>query len=213
MKPYVKLAVFGGTFSPFHNGHLCALRAYAEAVRPDAVFVIPTALSPHKERVDIVSDAQRLEMLHLALDPLSFPCPVVVSDIEIVRGGKSYTIDTVTALEALAEEIVLYCGTDMLLALDQWREHERLLKMVTIAYMQRETDGRMASELSKMVKRLQGTYGARVIDLPAVPFEISSGEIRERIRRGDRIEELVPTPVAAYIERVGLYKEGSEFGT
>ncbi|MBQ5390227.1 MAG: nicotinate (nicotinamide) nucleotide adenylyltransferase [Clostridia bacterium] len=208
MKKYKKLAVFGGTFSPVHNGHLRALRAYAEAVRPDVLYVIPTALPPHKMRQDDATDAERLDMLRLALDPLSFPCEIVVSDLEIARGGKSYTIHTVTELQKIAEEIIIYCGTDMLLTLDRWRDYERLLKLVTVAYMQREDDGRYTDAMTAKAKVLSEECGARFIELPPVSVEVSSSEIRERLQRGGDITDLVPSEVSAYILRKGLYKEG-----
>ncbi len=149
MKLYKKLAVFGGTFSPVHNGHLLAMRAYAAAVKPDVLYVIPTAVPPHKKREDDASDAQRLAMLHIAAESLQLPCKAVISDMEIVRGGKSYTVDTVCILREIADEVVIYCGTDMLLTLDKWYAYKRLLQMVTVAYMQREEDGRYADRIAE----------------------------------------------------------------
>lgn len=206
MKQYKKLAVFGGTFSPVHNGHLLAMRAYAETIQPDILYVIPTAVPPHKVRKDSATDKQRLEMLQLAVQSLDVSCEVVVSDMEMERGGKSYTVDTVEQLREIAEEVVIYCGTDMLLTLDGWYNYERLLRIATVAYMQREDDGRCASEIEAKAKMLTQKYGAHVVALPPVSMEVSSSAVREKVQRGADITELVPHAVAAYIRHEGLYR-------
>lgn len=206
MKPYKKLAVFGGTFSPVHNGHLLALKAYAEAVRPDVVYVIPTAVPPHKTREDDATDAQRLEMLRLAVASVGLPCEAVISDMEIHRGGKSYTVDTVAELTNIANEVVIYCGTDMLLTLDKWYDFKRLLALASVAYMQREEDHRYAAALAEKAKDLTQNYGARLLALAPFPQEISSSEIREAVQAGKDISAYVPSAVAQYIAKEGLYK-------
>lgn len=206
MKQYKKLAVFGGTFSPVHNGHLLAMRAYAETVQPDVLYVIPTAVPPHKMRKDSATDRQRLDMLHLAVRSLALPCEVVISDMEIVRGGKSYTVDTVKILREIADEVVIYCGTDMLLTLDGWYDHKQLLKLAAIAYMQREDDGRYTDAILQKVEQLTADCDARFIALPSVSAEVSSSTIRERVQRGEDITELVPESIASYIRKEGLYR-------
>lgn len=206
MKRYNKLAVFGGTFSPVHNGHLCALAAYAGTVQPDVVYIIPTSVPPHKDRTDGATDEQRLAMLDMAIRTMEFPCEVIVSDIEIRRKGKSYTVHTVEALRELAEEITIFCGTDMLLTLDQWYDAERLLSMVSVAYMQREEDGRAEETLRKKAQELTDRYKVDLIALPPVSREISSHEIREYVHMHKDISAYVPHCVAQYIAQEGLYK-------
>ena len=206
MKRYKKLAVFGGTFSPVHNGHLRALTAYVQCVKPDAVYVIPTAIPPHKLREDKATDAQRLAMLRMAVEELDLPCEAVVSDMEMRRAGKSYTVLTVDALTALAEEIVIFCGTDMLLSLESWYEATRLLRTVSVAYMQREKDGRFAAALRQKAKELTEKYGTRCTLIPTVAQEISSTEIRDIVRSGKDISAFVPLRVAEYIAKEGLYR-------
>ncbi len=206
MKRYKKLAIFGGTFSPIHNGHLRALAAYVHTVCPDVVYVIPTAEPPHKERSDHATDAQRLAMLRMAIATLSLPCEVVISDIEILRKGKSYTVLTVEALRDLAEEIVIFCGTDMLLTLDLWYRAEDLFSMTSVAYMQREEDGRNADALQAKAAELREKYHAEIIALPPIAKEVSSSRIRECIFAGKDISAYVPACVAQYIVEEGLYK-------
>lgn len=205
MKQYKRLAVFGGTFSPVHNGHLRALVAYVQCVLPDVVYVIPTAEPPHKERSDGATDAQRLEMLRMAMENLALPCEIVVSDIEMRRKGKSYTVHTVDALAELAEEIIIFCGTDMLLTLEKWYEAPRLLRTVSVAYMQREADGRLADVLAHKEKELALKYGTRFFPLSPIAIEISSTEIRDLVHHGENISKHVPQRVAEYIAKEGLY--------
>lgn len=202
---YDKLAIFGGTFSPVHNGHIKAMEAYAKAVRPDILYIIPTSVPPHKIREDSATDRQRLDMLNLIADELDVPCRVFVTNMEMMRGGKSYTVDTVIDLYKLSKEIYLYCGTDMLLTLDTWHDPCTIMKLATVAYMQRESDLRLNDSVNQKAAELVERFNARLVQIPEIPFEVSSSEIRDRIKRGDDISELVPKSVAEYIYREGLY--------
>ena len=205
MKRYQKLAIFGGTFSPVHNGHLRAMQAYADAVRPDILYVIPTAGTPRKPRQDTVTDAQRLEMLRLALSDVLISCPVHISDMELRRGGNSYTVDTLTELDALADELFMFCGSDMLLTMENWVRFEELKTLASIVYMQREGDSKHTEMLAEKAAFLTERYGARLIALTASPLEISSGEIRTAVQKGESISSFVPHKVAEYIAIKGLY--------
>ena len=205
MKVLGKVAVFGGTFSPVHNGHIRAMKAYAETVKPDILYIIPTSIPPHKKREDDATDAQRLAMLNLIAEELDVPCRVFVSSMEIMRGGISYTADTVVELNKIAEKIYLYCGTDMILTFDQWHDVWKILRLSTVAYMPREGDLRLNGEIEKKVKELSEQYMTEFVSIPAVPIEVSSSEIRDRVKRGEDISELVPSSVAEYIFREGLY--------
>lgn len=202
---YNKLAFFGGTFSPVHNGHIKAMEAYAKVVRPDILYIIPTSVPPHKIRIDSATDRQRLDMLNLIAEELDVPCRVFVSDMEILRGGKSYTVDTVKDLCKLSKEVYMYCGTDMLLTLDMWHDPCTIMKLATVAYMQRESDLRLSDMVELKAAELIERFNARLVRIPEVPFEVSSSEIRDRIKRGEDISAFVPSAVADYIYREGLY--------
>ena len=206
MKKYKKLAMFGGTFSPIHNGHIAALKAYGEEIHPDVVYIVPTATPPHKVRDDTVSDSDRIEMINLALNGFSIDCEIVISDIEFKRGGKSYTVDTVKELLKIAEKVFFFCGTDMLLTVDMWHEHKKLLSIASIAYMQREDDLRYDAEVSTKARELTALYGTEIVALPPVSDEISSSMVREAVYSGQDITHLVPKNVAEYIAEHHLYK-------
>ncbi len=206
MKKFRKLAVFGGTFSPVHNGHLCALRAFYETVKPDVLYMIPTGQPPHKTRYDSATDRQRLDMLSLAAKTLKPEYNVVVSDIEIRRGGKSYTVDTGAELLQAAGSVSVYCGTDMFLTLEQWHRFEELLRMAQIAYMCRREDLRLAATAREKAAYFRKVYGADIVEIPDVPVEASSSEIRAMVRAGEDVSTLLPAAVAGYIEMQGLYR-------
>lgn len=206
MKNYKKLLLFGGTFSPVHNGHLRAMRVCFDAVCPDVMYVVPTATPPHKTRHDDATDEERMDMLKIAVSTLESRYNVVLSDIELLRGGASYTVDTVDSLSKIADIVVVYCGTDMLLTLDTWHNAPRLLCSAEFVCMQREGDARLANAIKEKIDHLEKEYGARILLIPDIPTEVSSSEIRARVSRGDTIEGLVPDGVAAYIAAHGIYK-------
>ena len=123
----MRIGIYGGTFSPVHNGHVAAARAFMAQMWLDILYVIPTGLTPHKEMQGNATAADRLEMLRLAFDDME---GVVVSDMEVRRAGKSYTVDTLRALSRPEDRLFLLCGTDMMLTLDSWREPEEIYGII-----------------------------------------------------------------------------------
>ena len=181
------------------------MKAFAETVRPDILYIIPTSIPPHKQRSDRATDAQRLAMLNIAAVELDVPCQVYVSDMEILRGGRSFTADTLFELNKIAEKLYLYCGTDMILTIDEWHESWKIFRLSTVAYMQREDDLRFNDQVEKKVAELEDRFMTKIIKIPGVPIEVSSSEVREKIAKGDDISKLVPFGVAEYIMREGIY--------
>ena len=133
----IRIGIYGGTFSPPHNGHIAAAKAFMEQMWLDFLYVIPTATPPHKEMDVPVGAAHRLEMCRLAFSEME---GVYVSDMEMRRGGRSYTVDTLRELTGEDRRLFLLCGTDMMLTLDQWREPEEIFKLSYPVYIRREKD-------------------------------------------------------------------------
>nr|MDJ0991596.1 nicotinate (nicotinamide) nucleotide adenylyltransferase [Desulfobacterales bacterium] len=125
-----KIGILGGTFDPIHLGHLRAAVEIQEGFGLDAVYLIPAAIPPHKQRGDIAAPADRLEMVRRATEDL----PVLrVSDIELKRRGPSYTIDTICAFrEKLPPKVWVYLimGIDAFLDISTWKAYEDLLHIV-----------------------------------------------------------------------------------
>ena len=202
----MKVGIFGGTFNPIHKGHTEAAYAFLRCVEPDRLFVIPTKIPPHKA-ITAHDDPQiRLEMTRRAFsENKEYEDRITVSDIEIRSEGKSYTYYTLQKMKEMGfDEFYLYCGTDMLLSFDTWFRFEDILSMCTLAYASRlETACPQAKEKIEMLRE---RYGARIIEIPLDPIEISSSEIREMIGKGEDASAYLSPAVLDYIARGGLYQ-------
>lgn len=176
-------AFFGGSFDPPHVGHVLAA-AYALATVADRVVVAPSFAHPFAKRS--APYPHRLRMIELAMADLR---NVEVSDVEARLGGASYTVRTVEHLMAQSPGVAwrLVIGSDLVAELPRWHEHERLLSLAPPFVI-----ARAGFEVQ----------GATPIALPA----LSSTEIRERLARGQSVEGLVPSAVAAHCARHALYR-------
>lgn len=198
-----RIGVFGGTFSPPHLGHLHAAKAFLTQKELDALIVIPTYIPPHKQRQDTATPEERLEMCRRTF---SFSDKVCVSDMEIRRGGKSYTSDTLSALSGAGRSLFFLCGTDMFLTLEEWHEPETIFRLATIVYLARRENGEEAKKMEKAAALYREKYGAVVQQLVTPAYENSSSHIRLLRKAGDeKWASLVSSGVAAYIREKGLY--------
>ncbi len=197
-----RIGIYGGTFSPPHNGHVAAAKAFMEQMWLDFLFVIPAAVPPHKEMESPVSAADRFRMAQLAFSGME---GVYVSDMEIRRGGKSYTVDTLRELSGEDRRLFLLCGTDMMLTLDEWREADEIFRLCYPVYVRREKDPLLDGVIVKKIAFFQHTYGKIVRKIQTEPFVVSSHEIRKKIEAGESVEDLIPPLVAQYISDNHLY--------
>lgn len=189
----MKIGLLGGTFDPPHIGHLLVASDAFEALALDRLIFIPAAGQPLKSAI-VASPADRLAMTErLVGDDPRF----TVDPIEIERGGLSFTIDTLRALherwkgdKALA--LVLLLGADAAATLPQWREPAEVARLAEIVVLRRGAGSGVPAGIG------------RVIDTRRV--DVSSTEIRSRVRAGQSIRGFVPEPVAAYIEGRRLYR-------
>jgi nicotinate-nucleotide adenylyltransferase len=199
-----RIGLFGGTFDPVHLGHLLAAQEAHERLRLERVILMPAFIRPHKDRVVATSAADRLTMLRLAVgDDTRF----VVSDLEIRRGGPSYTIDTVAALRAeTAAEIVLLLGSDSVTELPAWHRVGELLDLCTLVVMARPgfalntLDALHQTLPARQVERLR----ANLLPIPLI--QISSTDVRTRFAAGRPVRYLVPRAVEEYIASRRLYR-------
>lgn len=200
-----RLGIFGGSFDPVHFGHLQLARSAAEQAELEEVWLVPTAIQPHKRHGPVASNEDRLAMLAAALadEP-----GLVVSDREIARGGVSYTVDTLRAIqeESPDAELFLLMGADTLHDLPLWHEPAEVLRLATPMVVQRPgeppADFQKLSELAD-ADRIQ-SIRQQQIKMPAMA--VSSSEIRRRVSVGEPIVEFVPQEVASYIAQQGLYR-------
>jgi nicotinate-nucleotide adenylyltransferase len=190
-----RIGILGGTFNPIHLGHLLIAQDAVEAARLDRVLFIPTATPPHKKLEGGVSAAHRLKMVRLAI---AGDDRFAADDLEIRRGGKSYSVDTLTELKRRYPRADFYfiVGADSLSELQLWRDARRLVKLCRFIAVRRPGfHGRPA--------RLPGL---RYQWLEAHPCGVASREIRARTGRGQSIRYLVPEAVARYIQKQKLYQ-------
>ena len=209
----MKIGVYGGTFNPPHLGHLTAARAVFELLGLDLLLLIPAGLPPHKELpAGSPTAEQRLEMTRLAGEQLGLGDKVRTLDIELERGGRSFTSDTLAQLKAQYpdSELWLLMGTDMFLTLQAWHEPEKILSLAGIAAFGR-TEEDTEELFSAQREYLYKTYPqARIFTLtiPGV-IDVSSTELREKLAKGEGGNLLAPA-VYGYILREGLYNTGAD---
>ena len=188
----LRLGIYGGTFDPVHHGHLLLARDALEQLRLDAVLFVPCGRSPFKGRKPRATDAQRLALLRLALknNPRFW-----LTRCELDRPAPSYAYDTAREIgEAFPRaELFWLIGADQLADLDKWHRSDDLRGLVTFALLPR---GEAGGEIPP------GT----VLSVPRPRrVDISATEIRHRVKSRLPIDHLVPAPIAAYIQRHGLY--------
>lgn len=198
----MRIAIFGGSFNPPHKGHLHSAICAAAQLGSDRFLVIPDYQPPHKElAAGSPSPEQRLELCRLCFAEVP---GVECTDIEISRGGRSYTADTLRHLRALYpdDELILLVGTDMFLNITQWYDAEYILTTASVAAFQRAPDERAYLEAKS--EDLHSRFGTKTELIDSVPFPVSSTEIRRALpeRRGN---ELLTDAVYAYIIRSRLY--------
>lgn len=198
----MRIAIFGGSFNPPHVGHLKAAGKAVSEIAADKLLIIPTSKPPHKEKAACSPDAyDRLRLTKLAFKPLQ---NAEISDVELSRGGTSYSVETLEALRAShpGDELFLLIGTDMLLSFETWKNFERILELATLAVFPRGSNE--DEVIAQMSQKLQREYNAKIITIPLKPVDISSTELRLQLKqRGG--DELLPEPVYAEIIKHRYY--------
>lgn len=188
-----RIALFGGSFDPVHNGHLLVAMAAVEELSLERIFFVPAAQSPFKPESKPASAELRLRMLRLAL---AGETRYEVDAQEIRRGGTSYTIETVRNYREKFPNAQLFylIGADHIPQLHKWRSADQLAATVEFVAIPRPGEGTPVPPPGFRVRTLQG-----------FPLGLSSSQIRERVRAGKAIEALVPAAVAETIRNSRLY--------
>ena len=200
----MRLGLFGGSFDPVHNGHLLLAECCREQCRLDQIWFIPAAVAPHKRQQSFSAAEHRVEMLSLAIaGHASFG----ICEVEVERGGVSYTVDTLRAITENEPdaELFLLMGADTLADLANWHQPTEVLAMATPVVVARagqpEPDYRAVASLVSP-ERLS-RFRKFTVSMPQV--ELSSSEIRRRVADGQSIRYQTPRAVEKYIEAHGLY--------
>lgn len=197
-----RIGIYGGTFSPPHNGHIAAAKAFMEQMWLDILYVIPASTPPHKQMTCAVSPEDRLNMCRLAFSEME---GVYVSDMEIQRGGKSYTVDTLRELTGEDRRLFLLLGTDMMLSLGEWYRPDEIFRLSYPVYIRREKDAILDQRIIQTIADYNEKYGKVVRRIVTEPLVISSSEIRRRFEAEESVEGLLPPSVEKYIRDKHLY--------
>ena len=199
----MRTGIFGGTFSPIHNGHIKAAKAFLTELELDVLYVIPDRIPPHKQISGNDDPYLRFEMVKKAFEDEE---KIVVSDTELKREGKSYTVQTLPEFTGNGELFML-CGTDMFLTFDQWYRFRDIFGMCTLVLMVRENGTpELRGQIDAKKKLYTEEYGASICELSAEPFPISSTELRAMISEGKDCSAYVPEKVLDFIGEKGLYR-------
>ncbi len=197
----MRLGVFGGTFDPIHYGHLVAAEEVRYRLRLDKVLFVPAGMPPHKLDHDITPTRHRLAMLELAI--ASNP-GFALSRVDIDRHGPCYTVDTLALLHeeyGPGTELFFLMGMDSLADLLTWKDPERLIRLARIVVVGRPGFQADVDELDKVLPG--AAERICIVDTPLM--EVSSSDIRQRVREGAPIRYQVPEAVEAYIREHRLY--------
>ena len=199
----MRVGIYGGTFSPVHNGHVAAAKAFMEQMWLDILYVIPTGVTPHKVMQGDATARDRLEMCRLAFADVE---GVIVSDLEMKREGKSYTVDTLREMYDPAGRLFFLMGTDMLLTLDRWREPDEIFRLCYPVYIRREADAALDDRIVEKITAYHQRFGKMVPRIVAPAIELSSSDVRAAVAEGSPIDGMVPPAVARYIQENHLYQ-------
>ena len=190
----MRIGLLGGSFDPPHNGHLLAAGDAFDALALDRLVFIPAAVQPLKAQQDAASAEHRLAMVRLLIgDDPRFG----VDPVEINRGGLSYTVETLSAFaaEKPTAELFWLVGADVVRSFAKWREPERITELATVVVLERTDE---APDLASMPGKPRRLATRRI--------DISSTEVRTRVKEGKSIRGFVPDAVADYIAAQRLYR-------
>lgn len=220
-----RIAIYGGTFDPIHNGHWQVAKAIMNAFAIDRLLFIPAFVPPHKRGQQISSPFHRLAMLAVATvnEPQQF-----VSPIEVEAPDRPYTVQTLDRLKAELENSQLFfvMGADSFRDVTTWRDHQRLLNEYDVIVAMRPGYQPGDQEGIGIADHLSPELQAKLVDLSGgqvpsndnfasphiyltdyVEVDVSATDVREIARQGQSVANWVPPPVAAYIEKYRLYQK------
>lgn len=190
------IGLLGGTFDPVHNGHVSIARSFADSVYIDELWVLLTPAPPHKNHQSIASYRHRKKMLELAFENQN---NIFISDVEASLPEPSYTIHTVEYLKKKYPETVFYwcIGEDSLVNFTSWYKWQNILKQVSLLVASRpDVDKKKPASISS----------SNIKWVDHEPVNISSTRLRDKLKKGEKTDFLLPPKVMAYIKKNNLYQ-------
>ena len=190
------VAIFGGTFNPFHIGHYEMLEALQSDDSIDEIWIMPDKIPPHKECDFLASDNDRIEMCRIVSKDFS---KAKLCLIEFEREGKSYTYDTIRYLNERysSTKFIFVCGGDMLVYFDKWYRYEDLMKLIPFIVFKRANTN--ISEFESCIEKFR-KMGMKIDVKDEIISNVSSTQFRK-----DNLSEILPEKVYNYIKERGIY--------
>ncbi|MCU0317422.1 MAG: nicotinate (nicotinamide) nucleotide adenylyltransferase [Fimbriimonadaceae bacterium] len=193
----MRYGIFGGTFDPPHKGHLALALAAREHLALEEVVLVPNAKNPLRQQA-FAPAPDRLDMVRLLVEDEP---GLSVSDIEVARGGRSFTVDTLQDFVFVKPgQIWLLMGTDSLRGIMNWRKPETIVKLCRLGVVLREPE-----TLGRVLSQVPEEFHEFIDEVPMAPRAVSSSKIREEMLRGVSPEMYLKPKVWAYIQERGLY--------
>lgn len=198
----MRIGIMGGTFNPIHLGHLILSEYIREEASLDKIIFIPTGDPPHKDKNSVIDGFHRKNMLEFSIKDNPY---FSLSDIELKRENKSYTIDTIAELRKvhIDDELFMIIGADSLYSIEYWKDSSKLLTGIDFVVADRVL--REKKNLIEEIKRLNILHNIEIEYFDSPLIDISSTEIRDRIKKGKSIKYLVKEDVNKYIIENNLY--------
>ena len=200
----MKTAIYGGTFNPVHKGHYNCLSSVLDSIELDRVIVLPDRIPPHKSSDGLVSGKDRLNMCEIAFKGLD---NVTVSDWELKQKGKSYSVITLRHFHQKYPDDKLFfiMGSDMLLSFEEWYKYKEILQLASLICVSRE-NSITKQLLENHAEMLTDENGVEIVIVDTKPFEVSSTQIREMIKKSQDTSCYLDKNVVQYISVNNLYR-------
>ncbi len=197
----MRIGIYGGAFNPVHKGHIKLADEVKAKAHLDKIIIMPSGISPHKSSGGLIDSTHRVKMCELAFQGEDY----IISDLEIRREGKSYTVNTVRLLRKVypEAELFLIMGSDMLLSFHKWYLYEEILSYVTICATTRQGD----ISIDELKKYSQEVLKKDTLIIDFEPFECSSTKVRNALLMGEDATSLVGEKVMTYIKENSLYTD------
>lgn len=211
-----KLGIFGGTFNPVHKAHIDIADQVLRLYGLDKIFFVPAFVSPHKiDNQNLASPEHRLKMLEMSL---KFSHDLYIDDFEIKKGGPSYTIETLKHFRTVSPSLYLIIGIDAFQKISEWHEYSKLFEYTHFIVIPRPDhpmpfldrvlpkdffEKYFKTRIPHKEWQHQGGYKIFYSDIKSLP--ISASQVRENVKQGLNVKNLVPKEVQKYIEKTKLY--------
>lgn len=198
-----KIGIMGGTFNPIHIGHLLLAERAKEEIMLDEIWLIPTGCSYMKENTEVLPGEERYQMARLAAEDKPW---MKCLDIEVKRKGYTYSYETLEQLREIYPDYRFYFmfGADCLFTIEKWKYPERIFANCNIVAAVRNDAS--VEEMEQKKRELEAKYDAQISLLMFPRLEISSTDLRNRIRMGKSVSYLIPEKVISYIAEKQFYK-------